>query len=299
MTARFKGEMYLLATTVIWGSTFAVQKIGLREISALQLNALRFGLGALFFLLVFRRSVIPVSVRELRHGFILGFLLFLGFSAQTFGLYLTTASKSAFITSLMVVFAPIFQVIIERRAPTIGNIVGISVVCLGLWLLTSPGESGFNAGDLLTLACAFLFGLYIVYLDIASREVPAVRLTFLQLAVSAAGGWIMVLILETPVFPTQPDALLALLHLTVLATIVTTLVQTRFQKDTTPTRAAVIFSIEPLLAALFASFLLGEIFGPLGVMGGFFIVSGILISELSDMIPVLRNQAGTFGRGDR
>ena len=80
---------------------------------------------------------------------------------------------------------------------------------------------------------------------------------------------------------------MSLLYLTFLATVLTTYVQTRFQKDTTPIRAAIIFSVEPVLASISAYLILGEQLGTLGIFGGGMIVAGVLISELSDNIPVL------------
>ena len=73
--------------------------------------------------------------------------LFLGFVPQNIGLTMTTASKSAFITGMMVVFVPLLQFIIEKRPPKIGNIVGVLLVGVGLWFLTSPAGSEFNVGD--------------------------------------------------------------------------------------------------------------------------------------------------------
>jgi len=265
--------------------------------TAMQLIAIRFGIAALFFFLFFRKTILPVNLDEWKQGAILGSLLFLGFASQTIGLYFTTVSKSAFITSFMVVFAPLLQVLLERKAPVLGNLLGIAVVCLGLWILTAPGEGAFNLGDALTLFCAFVFGLYIVYLDIASRRVPAIRLTFLQIAVCAFLGWSVVIVSETPSVPGSPAALTALVYLTIFATIVTTLVQTRFQRDTTPTRAAVIFSVEPLFATVFAALLLGEVVGPAVVVGGSLIISGILVSELSELVPGLRSSVSVLRRG--
>jgi drug/metabolite transporter (DMT)-like permease len=86
---------------------------------------------------------------------------------------------------------------------------------------------------------------------------------------------------ETIVFVPSYGALGALLYLTVFATVIAITVQVRYQKDTTPTRSAVIFSIEPVLAAGFAYLLLGEVLGPMGLVGGGLIVAGVLVSELS------------------
>lgn len=79
----------------------------------------------------------------------------------------------------------------------------------------------------------------------------------------------------------DPTLLWWLLYLTVAATVVAIYVQTKYQKETTPTRAAVIFSVEPVIAAVFAYFVLGEVLGLPGILGGGLIVAGVLVSELS------------------
>jgi drug/metabolite transporter (DMT)-like permease len=187
----------------------------------------------------------------------------------------------------MVIFVPLLQFVIERRLPKIGNIVGVVIVAAGLWFLTSPVGAGLNAGDALTLVCALLFAVYIVYLDVISKEMTPMQLVFLQMFCTAMYALIATLAFETPVFHWSGEGIAALLYLTFLATLVTTYVQTRFQKDTTPTRAVVIFSIEPVVASLMAALILGERMGTLGVFGGALIVGGVLISELSDAVPWL------------
>jgi drug/metabolite transporter (DMT)-like permease len=287
MTARSRAEAFLLATTLVWGGTFPAMKIGLEGMSAMMLIALRFAAAGCLFLAFLSGRIFPIQRSSALKGASLGLLLFLGFVAQTVGLYYTTASKSAFITSMMVIFAPVLQYVIERRPPTVGNMAGVAVVCTGLWILTSPTGSGFNVGDALTLACSFFFGLYIVYLDVVSKEVSDVQLTFLQILTCALLGWGTVLLTEAPAIPTTPSSVIALIYLTLLATVLTTFIQTKYQKDTTPTRAAIIFTIEPVFATVFAFYILGEHVGGLHVVGGGLIIAGILLSELSDMVPVL------------
>jgi drug/metabolite transporter (DMT)-like permease len=220
---------------------------------------------------------------------LLGTVLFLGFIAQNIGLVYTTASKSAFITSLMVVLVPLLQFLMERRAPTYGNVAGILVVVAGLWLLTSPEGAAFNIGDGLTLLCALFFAYYIVYLDIASKVMSALQLTFLQSAVGAVLGLSTAMMFESVHLRLTTSVILSVGYLTLFATVLSTFVQTKFQKDTTPTRAAVIFTIEPVWASLTAYAFLGEMLGIAGVLGGALIVLGVLISELSDKIPGLSN----------
>jgi drug/metabolite transporter (DMT)-like permease len=291
MITRAKAEFFLLTTTLIWGSTFVAMKIGMTGMSALMLIASRFAMTSLFFLLFFHRKVFPIPMSSLVKGVILGLFLFLGFVAQTVGLNYTTASKSSFITSVMVVFVPMLQYVIERRPPTVGNILGILVVCTGLWLLTSPAGSTVNIGDALTMVCAVLFAFYLVYLDIVSKEMGEIQLTFLQVSTCAVLAWGGVLLTEKPTIPSSRDSLLALGYLTIFATLITTFVQTKYQKHTTPTRAAIIFTIEPVFASIFAFLILGEQIGAPGILGGGLIVAGVLLSELSDSIPGLGKAA--------
>ncbi len=281
MTPRIKAELVLLATTFIWGGTFVIMKLGFADVSPFLFVAIRFSLGSLIFGAIFSRQLRVIKKPALRKGGILGVLLGVGLILQTVGLQITTASKSAFITGMMVVFTPIAQLFIERRMPKLGNIIGVLVVTTGLYFLTLPSGSSFNLGDTLTLIGAFLFGIYIVYLDIYTKEEEFLPLAFLQIATTALLGWMLVPFEASYLHMTWNAARL-FFYTAVLATVITTYTQTRFQKDTTPTRAGILFTLEPVISAILAYFILGEILGMLGVLGGFIIVAGILISELSD-----------------
>jgi drug/metabolite transporter (DMT)-like permease len=293
MTAKTKAEAALAATTLVWGGTFAILKIGLEDISPILMVAIRFVTASILLLLFFHRKIFPIPLHAVLKGGLLGVFLFLGFVTQNIGITITTASKSAFITGMMVIFVPMLQFVIERRSPKIGNLLGVAIVSAGLWFLTSPAGSAFNAGDALTLACALLFAIYIVYLDVVSKEMTTFQLLFVQLASMGVYSVIAVLLFESPRIDLAPRTLMVLLYLTIFATLMTTWVQTRFQKDTTPTRAVVIFSVEPVIASAVAYLLLGETLGALGFLGGGLIIAGVLISELSDLIPFLnRTPAG-------
>ena len=288
MTTRSRAEAALLGTTLIWGGTFAVVKIGMRDVSPLLLIAIRFILGGGLMLLLFGRRLFPIPGQALLKGSILAAFLFLGFVTQNIGLTITTASKSAFITGMMVIFVPLLQVVIERRPPRLGNVVGVAIVTLGLWFLTSPNGESFNSGDALTMLCAVLFAVYIVYLDVVSKEMTTEQLVVIQMIVSGLMALVATALFETPRLVPSTQAIASLIYLTLLATVVTTYVQTRFQKNTTPTRAVVIFSIEPVIATIIAYFLLGETLGALGLLGGALIIAGVLVSEFADLIPFLR-----------
>lgn len=264
-----------------------MQKIGLQNISPLLFVAIRFLVGSTILTIIFFKRIRSIDKGTLQKGAILGTLLCLGFGAQTIGLNYTTASKSGFITGMLVVFTPLMQIIIERKVPSIGNFLGVGLVTLGLYFLTSPKGAEFNFGDGLTLVCALLFAIYIVYLDVVSKETDIFHLTYLQILTTGVLSLVMAILFENVRIVPTPNLLLSFAYLTVFATLLTTYVQTRYQRDTTPTRAAIIFSLEPVVSAVLAYVILGEVIGSLGVVGGGFIVTGLLISELSDEIPLL------------
>ncbi len=285
MTVRGRAELALFATTFIWGSTFVVVKAGEAEVSPSLFIAARFGIGALLLGLFLIRQLGSISRVTIKKGLILGAMLGVGIVIQNHGIYQTTASKSAFITGLMVIFTPIAQFILERRLPRIGNIAGIIIVTAGLFLLTSPDGSEINRGDLLVLLSAVIFGVYIVYIDLYTKGETVLHLSFVQVTVTTLTA-AAVLPFETIVFQPTTQLIVSLLYMGTCATIVTTYMQTRFQQDTTPTRAVIIFTLEPVIAAVLAYYVLSEQLGFMGIVGAGLIIVGILISEFMDNLLV-------------
>jgi len=284
MSGRTKAEIYLLCITLIWGSTFVATKVVLLYCSPFLYVLIRFSLATVIFGALFFSKIRLLKKESFLRGAILGFLLFVGFALQTVGLQYTTASKSAFITGLLVVMTPLCQIAIERRAPRLGNILGVVLVTIGLYALTSPQGSEFNIGDALTIGCALCFAFYIVYVDVFTKDHDVAQLTFVQFFIAAVGGGLSALVGTSAHLDLNATFLWTIAYLTIVATVVALFVQTKYQKDTTPTRAAIIFSVEPVIASVFAYVLLGEVVGWFGVLGGGLIISGLLVSEFSDYL---------------
>jgi len=284
LTSRTRAESYLLSLTIIWGSTFVLTKFILENASPFVYVAIRFFIASLLFAALFFRRLRTISKDGITKGLVLGVLLFLGFMLQTIGLKFTTASKSAFVTGLIVVFTPIFQLVIERKTPKIGNIIGVVLVAIGLYLLTSPKGSEFNIGDALTLVCAVLFSIYTVYLGVYGKEHDPAHLTFIQFASTTILAAIAIPFLETAHLNLTFNFMLNIAYLTVMPTVVALYMMAKYQKFTTPTRSAIIYSMEPPIAAIFAFFIIGEQIGMMGVIGGVLILFGLIVSELSDVI---------------
>jgi len=277
-----KAELILISITFVWGGTFAVVKFALNSASPLAFLAVRFGIASIIFPLVYRKNYFSMDRATMVGGIFLGFLLWIGFAFQTVGLKYTTPSKSAFITGLLVAFTPIAQAVIERKIPSKGNLIGVALVAAGLYLLTSPNGQGFNFGDFVTLLCAISYAIYIVYLDIFSKKHDVSKLTFLQLVLTSLLSIIIAPFVETMTVHFTTGLIWSLLYTSILATVFTTFLQTKYQRETTPTKAAIIYSMEPVLANVIAFAAFGEFVGYIGAIGGILIIAGLLTSELMD-----------------
>jgi drug/metabolite transporter (DMT)-like permease len=294
LTPQRRAELLLLSATVIWGSTFVVTKGLLDVASPLIYTAVRFLVAGAIIVALFTRRVVSGRRPALFPGVLLGLLLFAGFAFQTIGLQTTTASKSAFFTGMLVVFTPIFHAgaqrwfSLPRKALLAGNLLGVVMAAGGLYLLTSPEGGGFTTGDGLTLVSAALFAVYIIYLDAMPKGVDAMSLTFVIFTSCGVAGGVIALALEEMKLVPGPSLYYPLAYLIVFATVVALGVQNRFQADTTPTRAAVIFSLEPVIAAVFAYVARGEQLGATGIAGAAVIFCGLILSELSENVPLLR-----------
>ncbi len=284
MTARKKAELYLFCTTFIWGSTFVLGKIGFVDFSPFAFITVRYILGTGLFALLFSARLRDIPRSTWKRGAILGILVGIGLLVQNLGLFTTSASNAGFITGMMVIFTPLAQIIFLKKKPKLGNLLGIIVVTLGLYLLTKPGgESGIRIGDILVLIASVLFGIYIVFLDVFTKEEDFIKLGFVQIMCVGLVS-LFFLPFETVRIHFTLTSSAILLFLALFATVLTTYIENRYQKETTPTAAVIIFSVEPVIGAILAYVVLNEIMGWIGVVGGALIIAGILVSEFAEDI---------------
>ena len=292
---KYSGELALLFNTLVWGATFALIKNALTDVSPMIFVGFRFGIATLLFLPFVYRHLIRVDKNTLLAGAVLGIFYFAGFAAQTIGLKLTTATKSGFITGTFVAFIPILQLLIEKRKPKWYNILSVFIVLLGLVILSSNGNNligfitqlgtEFNLGDLLTLICALLFAFQVVYVDVFTKKYDYLPLVFLQLFFTGLGGFLFSYIFSTAQiveiqFTINSSVVFSILYTSIFASIIATVIQLKYQKTVTPTKAGIIYSIEPIFAAVFAYFLLSEKISNFGLVGCALIFIGLIFSEI-------------------
>jgi len=271
---------------LVWGTTFVVVKRALDEISTFYFLASRFGLAALCMLVLFLPGMSRAGWREtgrgLLGGAIAGIFLWLGYVLQTFGLKFTSAGNSGFLTGLYIVLVPLVGAVIYRKLPGAPEAAGIVVATAGMAFLSLPSltaNASMNRGDLLTVGCALAFAFHLLILGYyAQRErVEAVALGQVTCTalLSAAS-----LVFEPPRAIWSPEVVFGVVSTGIFATALAFALQTWGQKHTTPTRTALIFTLEPVFALVAAVLVGGEQLTHPRILGGCLILAGILTVEL-------------------
>ncbi len=297
--SKYFSEAVLLLVTLFWGVTFVAVKSSLKDVSPMLFLGFRFSIATILFIPLFYKNRKQLNIQSILPGLFLGLLIFLSFASQTAGLQFTSATKSGFLTGSIVVLVPLFQLIIKKKKPTKGALIGVGFVFAGIIILSSGGKSiysfigelgkGFNVGDFLTLICAVVFALHVVFLDIFSAKYNLWVLVFAQLAVTSVMSFVFAFVFNA--FSFEPYKLIltnnlfaGLIYTAVFATLINTILQTKYQKAVSPSKAGIIYSFEPIFSAIFAFILLGETMNGLGYFGCALIFVGLAFSEILDNI---------------
>jgi drug/metabolite transporter (DMT)-like permease len=220
--------------------------------------------------------------RGFSQGVSLGIVLFLCYLFQTLGLERTTASNAGFLSGLGMVWVPLLSGPLVGKKPGGFALAGVGLAVAGLLLLTWRTPWELNPGDLLIIVSSFFIALHILGVDTLSECCDGRALAFVQIATMAVLCLSASLLLDPVTVPRHvgPTLLRAVLFTSLFATGYAFWVQSSFQRLTTPTRAAIIYTLEPVAAAVFAFLLGGERLGPLGAAGGGLIVLGMLAARL-------------------
>jgi drug/metabolite transporter (DMT)-like permease len=283
-------DFILLFVTLIWGATFVMVKNAVSLLPPFTFNAVRFLLASVvlgLILWIMNRSVWRSFNRDLmKAGIKIGIWLFAGYAFQTFGLMYTTSSKAGFITGLSVVLVPLFSFWLLRQKIRKQTIAGVCIATVGLSLISFNKAESVNWGDLLVLLCAFSFAMHIVTVSRYASKFSAFLLGFVQISTVGIFSAMAALIFEKWRIAFDRDILMspqvlhALVVTSVFATAFAFVAQSQFQKFTTATRTALIFSMEPVFAAVTAYLWADEILSPQAILGSLCILTGMILAEL-------------------
>lgn len=288
--AVWPADLLLLLVTAIWGGTFVMVQDAVAVYPVFAFLALRFSLASLVFLpaLVHRRRgtlpVIPSSLtsraRALLPGLLIGFMLFAGYSFQTYGLRWTTPAKAGFITGLSVVFVPLGSALFLRQRPTRPAWMGVGLATVGLALLTLNAEMRVAVGDLLVLGCAMAFAAHVLLVGHFAPRMSPLSLAAGQIGTVAILAFSFGLLVGGGIPWPSATVWFAVAFTGLLATALAFGAQTMAQRFTSPTHTALIFATEPVFAALFSFLLIGEQLTTRALLGCGLILAGMLAAEI-------------------
>jgi drug/metabolite transporter (DMT)-like permease len=293
VSRKLKADLLLIFCTLIWGATFVLVKDALANASVFVFLALRFLLATVVLILMYGSQLRVAGASGFRAGALIGCCMFGGYAFQTAGLALTTPSKAAFITGFFVVFVPLLLALFGSRRAPLWVWFGALSAFIGLYFLAVPrsGLLALNRGDLLVLACAFMFALHVISIGHYSSRYSPGALTLIQVAVTALFTTLCVPlfalfgIVEQPRVMWTRGLILAVVTTGIFATAVAFSVQVWAQQYTSANHAAIIFALEPVFAGLTSFFFYHERLSARSLVGAALILGGILIAELLGPTP--------------
>jgi len=276
-------DALLVFITMIWGSTFLVVKYVVRLSGPFTYLAFAYGIGALTLALIFRKRLARITRAELRNGLIIGLVLFTGYALQTTGLQFTTVSKAGFITGLNVPLIPVFMFLLLRHKASRKAVLGILFSFLGLFLLSFNNQLtlSIGIGEVLILGAAIAFALHIVAISRFSPGADATNLVIIQIGLPSLLSFIAIPIAHQPFFVPSWSFWLPVVLMGTIDVAFTLLVMNRVQQFIGGTKAALIYALEPVWAALAGLLLAGDVLSVPAWIGCACILTGMIIGRLS------------------
>lgn len=278
--AKYKGEILMLITALMWGSGFIGMDIGLEYLTVLQLMAGRFTVAAIILCIVFRKKLALISRAVLWKGAVLGSILFLAFVIQTYGLLYTTPSKNAFLTALNVIFVPLLAYIIYKRRFDRFEISAAVIALIGIGFLSLQGSMTMNIGDMLSILCALAFAFDIFYTNVFVKKEDALALTIVQFITAAFLSVVTAAMLGELTLDVPVEGMYAILYLAVFCTVIAYVCQNVGMQYANPTKSAIILSTEALFGTILSVIILHELLTGRMIIGCILIFAAILLAEI-------------------
>jgi|TARA_B100002051_G_scaffold192226_1_gene182238 drug/metabolite transporter (DMT)-like permease len=283
-----------LLCTFIWGTTFIAQDTGMDDIGPFTFNAVRFFVGflaiiplAILFEVKKFRLEFEIDLKTfLILSFLIGVSLFLGSALQQVALLYTDVANAAFFTIFYVPMVPII-IYFYRRKSLHWSVWPSVILCLiGGYLLTNFQDATVRLGDSLVILGALFWSSHIIFTGIiVTKYNLPLTLGAIQTLIVALLSFIIGLIYEEFVIRNIMNEIDSILYAGILSGGFAFVLQIYAQKNITPAPAAIIFSLEGVFATIAAWFLLNQLLGINNLLGCFFILCGVLLSQL---LPLMK-----------
>ncbi len=273
----------LVLTTILWGSTFIITRTIIQEVPLLLYITIRYLIGLLGFIPFFPR-IRHINKKILVMGGFTGVIYYLSVVFQTIGLLTTTAGKAGFITGLGTIMVPFMTWLLFKKPVRLRTWVAVALSIVGMALLLLDNESSILIGDLLMLVCAFFCAVFIVYNDKYVHLVDIYLYSIVQLATITLLCFVSMLIFGISYYSAlgNPTFWIILLYMGLFTTTATVIFQNFSQKFLNASQTAIIFTLEPVFAAIFGYLIGNELLSPQALIGCSIIFLAILITVLEN-----------------
>lgn len=282
MKTQMKADLMLLAVTFFWGISYLLVVYAFKELEPLNLNAIRFIIAFLAAFVLAGRKLLPVNKVTLKYAALLGGILMVVYLGATFGVKYTSISNAGFLGALAVVMTPILGFFFKGQRPGGKLLISVVLALAGIALLTLNEKLEPALGDILCIIGAVSYAVHLLATETAVKKegVNPFQLGVYQLGFCGVYQLFFSFLAETPRLPSSGKVWLSILILAIFCTGVAFVAQTLAQQYTSASHAGVIFSLEPLITALFAFFIAGEILSQRAYLGAALLLSGVFVMEL-------------------
>lgn len=274
-----KDTLSLIIATILWGLTFVVVKQGVETYHPVSFCFLRFSITFLVLSVFMIVTGKKIKKEIFIKGLILGVFLFFGYILQTVGLKYTTTSKSAFLTSLAVLFTPFISLFILKTKIKFRTILAIIMAGSGTYLMFGLSIKDINIGDILTILCALSWAFHIVFVGLLSIKEENFGLLFVEVWVVLMLSGIFALILDVEIIPIPIISLKSAIITSLFATIVPFYIQLTFQTKENTIKANFIYATEPVFASIFEFIFMGVVYGIINYIGMILIFLSALLAQ--------------------
>lgn len=292
---RLMGDIMLMTTAFIWGTAFVAQRAGMEHIGPLTFMATRYVLAVisigivacLYFYTNKKKYAMSLSGPKydkrttIVSGLVTGSILFVASSMQQTGLVYSSAGKVGFITALYIIIVPVLGIFFKKRVGPL-TWFGVVLATIGLYLLTMKEDLTMEYGDFIVLIASFIWAVHILVIDYYSNKVEPLYMSFLQFFVATILSCIAMFLWEKPEWSGIWAARVSIFYAGVFSAGVGYTLQMIAQKNTDPTIASLILSLEAVFGALGGYFLLNEVLSTKELIGCVIMFAAILIAQIPD-----------------
>jgi drug/metabolite transporter (DMT)-like permease len=278
-------DSMLLFVTLSWGVSYYMMDLCLQEMGTFTLNAYRFGFAFIVAYAFFNKKMRKISKYTIIYGAIISLVLTIMFITATEAVKYTTLTNIGFLIALSVIITPTLEFILSKNKPS-NKLIMVVIICfVGIALMTLNKDFSINSetvfGNVLCIATAFACSIQLVMVDkaVKKKEVNASQLGVMLLGFTGLYFIILSVVFETPKLPVAGTVWFSVVFLAIICTGLAYIVQAIAQQYTTASHVGILFSLEPVFAAVAAYFLAGEVLNGRGYIGAALMLMSIFIME--------------------